>query len=51
MLTMHPQIMGVPSRSEMLGRLIKLMKSKTDVWIATPREIAEYWLEQGGDVE
>ena len=48
MLTMHPQIMGVPSRSKMLGRLIELMKSKGDVWFATPREIAEYWLEQRG---
>lgn len=48
MLTMHPQIMGVPSRSKMLGRLIELMKSKRDVWFATPKEIAEYWLEKGG---
>jgi len=48
MLTMHPQIMGVPSRSKMLDRLIELVKSKGDVWIATPREIAEYWVEHGG---
>lgn len=48
MLTMHPQIMGVPSRSKMLGRLIELMKSKEDVWFATPREIVEYWLEHRG---
>ena len=49
MLTMHPQIMGVPSRSKMLDRLIRLMKSKGDVWFATPKEIAEYWLEYGGN--
>ena len=49
MLTMHPQIMGVPSRSKMLDRLIQLMKSKGDVWIATPKEVAEYWLEQRGE--
>ncbi|MFX1560276.1 MAG: polysaccharide deacetylase [Promethearchaeota archaeon] len=48
MLTMHPQIMGVPSRSKMLNRLIELMKSKGDVWFATPREIAEYSFEKGG---
>jgi len=48
MLTMHPQIIGVPSRSKMLGRLIELMKSKGDVWFATPKEIADYWLEQRG---
>lgn len=48
MLTMHPQIMGVPSRSEMLGRLIELMKSKGDVWIATPKDIAAFWMEEGG---
>ncbi|MBY8996688.1 MAG: polysaccharide deacetylase [Candidatus Thorarchaeota archaeon] len=47
MLTMHPQIMGVPSRSKMLDRLIQLMKSKGDVWIATPKEVAEYWLQHG----
>ncbi|MFW9787417.1 MAG: polysaccharide deacetylase [Candidatus Thorarchaeota archaeon] len=49
MLTMHPQIMGVPSRSRMLGRLIELMKSKGDVWIATPKEVSEYWLQHGGE--
>jgi peptidoglycan/xylan/chitin deacetylase (PgdA/CDA1 family) len=49
MLTMHPQIMGVPSRSKMLDRLIQLMKSKGDVWIATPREVAEYWLQHGDE--
>jgi peptidoglycan/xylan/chitin deacetylase (PgdA/CDA1 family) len=45
MLVMHPQIMGVPSRAKMLDKLIKLMKSKGDVWFATPCEIAEYWME------
>jgi hypothetical protein len=33
----------------MLDRLIRLMKSKEDVWFATPKEIADYWLEQEGD--
>jgi hypothetical protein len=29
----------------MLDRLIRTIKSKGDVWIATPEEIAEYYLE------
>ena len=49
MLTMHPQIIGVPSRSKLLDRLIQQMKSKGDVWFATPKEITEYWLEHGGN--
>ncbi len=45
-IVMHPQAIGRPSRMRMLDRLIKLIKSKGDVWIATPQEVAEYWLEQ-----
>ncbi len=43
-LVMHPQAIGRPSRMRMLGRLVELIKSKEDVWISTPLEIAEYWL-------
>lgn len=43
MLAMHPQIIGVPSRAKMLETLIKYMKSKQDVWFATPTEIAHFW--------
>ncbi len=46
MLAMHPQIIGVPSRAKMLGNLIKFMKSKENVWFATPIEIAKFWTEQ-----
>jgi peptidoglycan/xylan/chitin deacetylase (PgdA/CDA1 family) len=46
-IVMHPQAIGRPSRMRMLDRIVKLMKSKRDVWIATPLEIAEYWIEQG----
>jgi peptidoglycan/xylan/chitin deacetylase (PgdA/CDA1 family) len=47
MLTMHPQIMGVPSRAKMLEKLIQHMKSKKGVWFATPLEIAQFWKERG----
>ncbi|MFP4170259.1 MAG: polysaccharide deacetylase family protein [Methanomassiliicoccales archaeon] len=47
-IVMHPQAIGRPSRLRMLKRVIELMKSKGDVWIATPEEIAEQWLEREG---
>ncbi|MFO7837589.1 MAG: polysaccharide deacetylase [Candidatus Thorarchaeota archaeon] len=45
MLVMHPQIMGVPSRTAMLDKLITEMKCKGDVWFATPLEITEHCLQ------
>ncbi len=48
MLVMHPQIMGVPSRAKMLENLITKMKTDGDVWITTPLEVAQFWLEQEG---
>lgn len=39
-LTMHPQIIGRPSRLAMLDAFIGFVKSKSDVWIATCAEIA-----------
>jgi peptidoglycan/xylan/chitin deacetylase (PgdA/CDA1 family) len=42
MLLMHPQITGVPSRARMLEKLIELMKSKKDVWFATPGELGKF---------
>jgi peptidoglycan/xylan/chitin deacetylase (PgdA/CDA1 family) len=46
MLAMHPQIIGVPSRAKMLENLIEFMKSKKDVWFATPFEITQFWKER-----
>lgn len=46
MLAMHPQIIGVPSRAKMLENLIEIIKSKKDVWFATPIEIAQFWKER-----
>jgi len=51
-LTMHPQFIGRPSRLAMLRELVAVMKSCTDLWVATAREIAERAdaaLERSGD--
>jgi peptidoglycan/xylan/chitin deacetylase (PgdA/CDA1 family) len=41
MLTMHPQIIGRPSRLALLDSFIGFVKSHDDVWIATAAEIAK----------
>jgi len=41
-LGMHPDISGQRSRAVQLEQLIKYMKSKPGVWIATAEEIARY---------
>jgi peptidoglycan-N-acetylglucosamine deacetylase len=43
-LTMHPQIIGRPSRIAMLERLIRRMRGDPGVWFARGRDVAEYWL-------
>ncbi len=43
-LTMHPQISGQPSRLLWLRKLIRFMKQQKNVWWATGREVAEYWI-------
>ncbi len=45
-LTMHPQIIGRPSRIAMLERLIRRMRSDPGVWFATGREVADFWLKK-----
>jgi len=49
MLTMHPQIMGIPSRARMLEKLIQFMKSMEGVWFAKPVEIAQFWREKNDE--
>jgi peptidoglycan/xylan/chitin deacetylase (PgdA/CDA1 family) len=39
-LTMHPQVMGRPSRIALLDRLITAIKSRQDLWITTCGEVA-----------
>jgi peptidoglycan-N-acetylglucosamine deacetylase len=43
-LTMHPQLIGHPSRLLMLRALIRFMKERRDVWWAMAREVAGHWL-------
>jgi peptidoglycan-N-acetylglucosamine deacetylase len=40
---MHPQASGRPSRVLMLKELIEYVRSFSDVWIASPAEVVEYW--------
>lgn len=42
-LTMHPEATGRPSRVLMLKDLVEYIRSHDDVWIASPREIVDYW--------
>ncbi len=42
MLTMHPQVIGRPSRVKMLSNLIAEFKSRGDVWITTCASIVEH---------
>ncbi len=44
-LTMHPELIGRPGRILMLERLIEHILSYPHVWVATGREIADYWAE------
>jgi hypothetical protein len=39
-ITMHPQVIGRPSRLRFLDRLLDFVRSHEDVWIATCAEIA-----------
>lgn len=48
-LVLHPQMIGRPHRLEMLEELIQYIKGHSDVWIATPREIARYWRKEHAD--
>lgn len=43
-LTMHPQLVGQPSRLLWLRKLCRFMKERENVWWATGQEVAEYWL-------
>ena len=39
-LTMHPQIIGRPSRLELLDGFVDFVKAHEDAWITTCRDIA-----------
>ncbi len=40
-LTMHPQVMGRPSRVALLDRLIRRIKARPELWITTCGEVAK----------
>lgn len=42
-LQMHPQISGAPGRNLVLEELLKEVTSHEDIWVATGREVADYW--------
>jgi peptidoglycan/xylan/chitin deacetylase (PgdA/CDA1 family) len=48
LLTMHPHVTGYRSRLWILEEIIRLAKSKGDVWFATHEEVARHCKEQGG---
>lgn len=50
-LTMHPQLIGRPSRISMLEKLIKYMTKNESVWFTTCEEVARYWLRHQIDSE
>lgn len=41
-LTMHPQVIGRPSRLRMLARLLEKITSTDGVWITTCREVSDH---------
>jgi peptidoglycan/xylan/chitin deacetylase (PgdA/CDA1 family) len=43
LLVNHPQLSGRASRIMALERLLNYVLNKGDVWVATAKEIAEYW--------
>ena len=45
---LHPQIIGIPGRAQLLEEIIDYMRERPDVWIATGREIADWWREHDG---
>ncbi|WP_138160611.1 polysaccharide deacetylase family protein [Peptoniphilus catoniae] len=40
---MHPQVSGSPGRIMILEEILKTAKEKGDIWIATGKEISDWW--------
>lgn len=47
-LTMHPQLVGRAGRVDALEELIQEVRATGDTWIATGREIADFWRNRHG---
>jgi peptidoglycan/xylan/chitin deacetylase (PgdA/CDA1 family) len=41
-LTMHPQVIGRPSRVAMLDRMVAKLRARGDIWLATCAEVAAH---------
>lgn len=48
LLTLHPHLIGMRSRIGYLDELIRYIRAKPNVWIATAEEIARYVKQQAG---
>jgi peptidoglycan/xylan/chitin deacetylase (PgdA/CDA1 family) len=45
-LRIHPEILGTAGRIDLLRELLATVRSHDDVWVATGREIAQWWRTQ-----
>ncbi|WP_179402216.1 polysaccharide deacetylase family protein [Burkholderia guangdongensis] len=45
----HPKVSGKPGRIALLERLLDHMCAQRDVWFATCRDVAEWWIDQHGE--
>jgi allantoinase len=48
-LPLHPFAIGQPHRVAHLDRLLRAVRERTDVWVATASQIVDHYLEQGYD--
>jgi hypothetical protein len=48
-LVTHPQIIGRPHRMDCLERLFQEIRSRPNVWVARPKEIARYYRDEVDD--
>jgi peptidoglycan/xylan/chitin deacetylase (PgdA/CDA1 family) len=42
-LRLHPEILGTAGRIDLLRELLSTIQSHDDVWVATGREVAQWW--------
>ena len=45
-LRIHPELLGTAGRIDLLRELLNTVRSHDDVWVATGREIAQWWRSQ-----
>ena len=48
-LPLHPFAIGQPHRAASLDRLLRAVRERTDVWVATAAQIVDHYLQQGYD--